>query len=492
MGFVLFIAFAYVDSLWSQKYLKKVQDHWSVGPITDIQFIQAIGQNSQQQCPEGYEIATSGNFDGYLAGCDCTNSKKAMYSGIRVGYCDKNETMVGCKIVERQDPISYNIYDGKIICIQRDQELNFYNIGRPSLKQEFNSSTNISTTIVQCKQDQQLCGSEEKNHEFQTCISNTKKCPITNLNFTLVNQTNETQGVNVPVQEASNPHLPLIALKMSEYGAPCIEETQENTTPNRKEYTLIRKSTFEGCTKQIQDKFNQPGFRLVEGYQGLTEKKIFEDNQEIQKSLNKLPKYDMNAHSNYIYNLYQMSYPFWTHQCYSTEDNFPVTPNDVNTIISNAKQINDYAIALLSISCVMTVFFLVSVFTNFCTSKKYMSTQKNRNINFFRQIGSFLLTLICLVLMFQMITNSDRSTASYLSKNQCSDDELLNNSFVTMNDYLESLNTKHIITLSILITLFAIDILMVLVNKWRSYQLNRAKKMKKMSEALLKKHKINN
>lgn len=137
----------------------------------------------------------------------------------------------------------------------------------------------------------------------------------------------------------------------------------------------------------------------------------------------------------------------------------------------------------------MTVLFIVTIFTNFCSSKKYLSTKRNRNINFIRLIVSFILTLICLVLMFQMITHSDRTTTSYLSNNKCSNDELLNNSFITMNNYLETLNTKHIITVSVLILFIAIDTIMVMVNKWRSYQTRRAKKMKKMGEALLKKHK---
>lgn len=55
---------------------------------------------------------------------------------MRVGYCDRNETMAGCLVINRVDEIPYNVYDGKIICIKRDAELNFYNIERPSITKD--------------------------------------------------------------------------------------------------------------------------------------------------------------------------------------------------------------------------------------------------------------------------------------------------------------------------------------------------------------------
>lgn len=36
LGLIFFISFAYVNSLWSQKYLEEVSVHWEHSPITDV------------------------------------------------------------------------------------------------------------------------------------------------------------------------------------------------------------------------------------------------------------------------------------------------------------------------------------------------------------------------------------------------------------------------------------------------------------------------
>lgn len=107
---VFFVGFAYVNSLWSQKYLQGVQDHWEMSPIVDVKFVNLKDQNSKPKtvkCPDGYEVATSGVFDGHYAGCDCTVSKRGIYTGLRLGYCNRNETDAGCRIIDKQEPISF-------------------------------------------------------------------------------------------------------------------------------------------------------------------------------------------------------------------------------------------------------------------------------------------------------------------------------------------------------------------------------------------------
>ena len=70
---VLFVAFAYVNSLWSQQYLQYVESQWELAPIVDV--ILSEQNSNVGSCPEGYEIATSGDFAGLYAGCDCTQSR---------------------------------------------------------------------------------------------------------------------------------------------------------------------------------------------------------------------------------------------------------------------------------------------------------------------------------------------------------------------------------------------------------------------------------
>lgn len=75
IGLVFFISFAYVNSLWSQKYLQEVEATWELSPIVDLQL---VDQNSNG-CPTGYDVATSGVFPGYYAGCDCSQTRRSKF-----------------------------------------------------------------------------------------------------------------------------------------------------------------------------------------------------------------------------------------------------------------------------------------------------------------------------------------------------------------------------------------------------------------------------
>jgi len=63
-----------------------------------------------------------------------------------------------------------------------------------------------------------------------------------------------------------------------------------------------------------------------------------------------------------------------------------------------------------------------------------------------------------------MIMDSDPLTLQYLSMNQCSDDIILNQSFIKMNDYFESMRLKNWIVVGFLGLLIGSDILLSLLN----------------------------
>ncbi len=55
--------------------------------------------------------------------------------------------------------------------------------------------------------------------------------------------------------------MPLVHLKMSEHGAPCVDEDETNVTPNREYYQLLKDESYEGCLSQIEGKTVQTDYR---------------------------------------------------------------------------------------------------------------------------------------------------------------------------------------------------------------------------------------
>ena len=100
--FVLYIAFGYVYSLWSQVYLQSVDQAWATAPIVDIQFLNVA--SSSTSCPAGYEVATSTIFEGTRSGCDCSSSKTGLYQKLERGYCENDQTLAGCFTIVEQGP----------------------------------------------------------------------------------------------------------------------------------------------------------------------------------------------------------------------------------------------------------------------------------------------------------------------------------------------------------------------------------------------------
>jgi len=123
---------------------------------------------------------------------------------------------------------------------------------------------------------------------------------------------------------------------MSEYGPPCIDDHENNVTPNKYYYKLLQEEFYLGCTTVVEGITISTEYRPVKNYSIVTEYTIFEQNNGILDLLISLPFYDTAEHKNYHYSLYQMSYPHWTYKCYSADDGFPVTPTQVKSVIDTA------------------------------------------------------------------------------------------------------------------------------------------------------------
>jgi hypothetical protein len=85
---------------------------------------------------------------------------------LRTGFCNTNQTRDGCISISESAPVELKIFDGAILCIKRDPEINFYKIDRPVKKSI--QETNITT--MECEEGYKLCGSPISQGEYQTCI----------------------------------------------------------------------------------------------------------------------------------------------------------------------------------------------------------------------------------------------------------------------------------------------------------------------------------
>jgi hypothetical protein len=74
-----------------------------------------------------------------------------------------------------------------------------------------------------------------------------------------------------PVTSTGGKHLPLIKLHLSEYGPPCVLDTEENSYPDKEEYLLSKKEINIGCRTEIAENTTSPLYRLVKGFPNVTE-----------------------------------------------------------------------------------------------------------------------------------------------------------------------------------------------------------------------------
>ena len=204
---------------------------------------------------------------------------------------------------------------------------------------------------------------------------------------------------------------------MSEYGPPCVDDSENNVTPNKYYYKLLQSEYYQGCTTEIEGITISTEYRSVNNSEYVTEYTIFKQNNGILDLLDSLPYFDTSVLKNYHYSLYQMSYPYWSYKCYSADDGFPVTPTQVKSVIDTADQLKDYAIGLLSVACLITALIGVNLLIYILNSKRVIKSKSARNFSFFRLIFTFVLTLISTGLLVKMIMDSDPQTLQYLSAN---------------------------------------------------------------------------
>lgn len=196
-------------------------------------------------------------------------AKKRIYSPLDKGMCTLNQTKDGCRQILEKTNVQIQVYANKLICVKRTEGVNFYKTLIPTIEKGDDGKIIRSS----CPSGYLICGGQNPtDYQYQLCIKDAKKCPITDLiykNQTLVKHTQSKKGY------------PLITLDMSESGAPCIIPTEQNHNPEKVDMFMIKKTYYEGCKTSIEDQSISPESRLVDGYPSVNELTVFKQNSGI-------------------------------------------------------------------------------------------------------------------------------------------------------------------------------------------------------------------
>ena len=142
----------------------------------------------------------------------------------------------------------------------------------------------------------------------------------------------------------------------------------------------------------------------------------------------------------------------------------PVTPSHVQDIIERANSIANFVFALLGLIIALAAFILLNILVIYFYKFEMCSIQPAKKCGLLRFIFAFFVSLACGGCILKLIMIADARTVEYLAVHACSNDDILNRSFVTMNNFLEGLMIKNWITIGILILLLAIDLIVFFIN----------------------------
>lgn len=97
---------------------------------------------------------------------------------------------------------------------------------------------------------------------------------------------------------------------------------------------------------------------------------------------------------------------------------------------------------------------------------------------------SLFFTLICGMSLFFLFFSSSSKDLKYLSANECSDDIIMNRSFVTMHTYFEGLFVNNIITSLIFILIVVVQVGFGVLSWYCNTTKAKRKQKKEMKQAM--------
>ncbi|CAD8151050.1 unnamed protein product [Paramecium octaurelia] len=240
------------------------------GIIEDIIFL-----NSSIRCPSQYESLFNYNWPGTYVGCDCTQklspqeiSSQAIFTENfkKQRQCEQSELQRGCKTV-------FEIKEKSLIL------LNDNNYSKPFLlcaKRNYNISLRFNFTYCQLE-NKTICGSGEQTY----CLPPEVECPISEIGFTtnfdsmnsnFKNNTKLGKSFNVSNRlqfyyTKNQTYMPISQVQITETDGVCKLNSQNNISPNRSDYYLMkiqRKNCQENDTQfKIVNRISEDQFYLA-------------------------------------------------------------------------------------------------------------------------------------------------------------------------------------------------------------------------------------
>ncbi len=151
--------------------------------------------------------------------------------------------------------------------------------------------------------------------------------------------------------------------------------------------------------------------------------------------MNSLPEYDFTASKDNEYSLYEKTYSHWLRKCHTAEDSKAVTPQDVIVLIDNAQAIKVYTIVLFSMALFIVFLCLANVTCYSLKKRNFIESKSMLKLTWIRLAFSILSSGVCAFCCVKMIMLTDKDTLTYLTENSCTQDIVLQDSFVTMLAY---------------------------------------------------------
>jgi len=132
------------------------------------------------------------------------------------------------------------IVNGYKYCAKRDTAYNFLTIQKPT-----NNTLSDGNVSYSCSDDKmsKMCGDDTNKFTDVFCIPSTSECPMRSIKF-------DVDTSEIILSSDAEHGTPLIDLKLSEGGPPCLHETgnyNAQLDPPKQSFELYKASYSSGC-----------------------------------------------------------------------------------------------------------------------------------------------------------------------------------------------------------------------------------------------------
>ncbi|CAK59004.1 unnamed protein product (macronuclear) [Paramecium tetraurelia] len=288
--------------------LSTLKDNLSKNPIEDLVEGNEVASHTTMidyfrhkdiACPDGYEIAQIGKWDGVKSGCLCENGETSHST-----TCFYKSS---CKRVKSHDSVDLKIWQQKSFCIKKYEDWH-------------------QLTGVACDNGYKLCGN--------ICVPMTRRCPLSNL-VKDNSRSNDEHAIKIGSDhfikkfEDSEPvvDLQLVPGLGQSESSPCYNHDLNPRFQSEKYYPFAKRAE-KGCDQYLDLQNHRTTLNTFEIH------KVFEQN-DLNDVLNQLPFYQsyMSNEDTYAFELIKRI------KINSIQDCQKLKPNQVDKISSSSKSV---------------------------------------------------------------------------------------------------------------------------------------------------------